>query len=653
MPHKHFEFGPYHLDPTDHLLTRGEELIQLPPKAFETLVLLVENSGHILQKSALMGALWPDSFVEEANLTQNIFLVRKALGEESGVQYVKTIPRVGYRFMMPVREVFDETDTVIVETHSRERIVIREQIVEHIEETDTGPTIASAITRLTSSLPRGQIALASSLVVIVAVTLAAFLLYRANSQKTIRNERIANIHSLAVVPFETLDLESSDHLLGLGMSEALTNRLGHFNLISVRPAGAVEKYTNGQNDPVVIGRELSADAVLSGRVQKTGSRIRVSAQLVSAHDNAVLWSEVFEDNYANIFTLQDQVAEQLAGEIANARGQHPRTLLASRRAQNTDAYEAYLKGLYYWNRRTPEGGQKAAEYFKKSIEIDPSFALGYAGLADVHMLFAAQASQILNTVPPFEALVAKAIELDSSLAEPHAALAYHKSAVEWDWLGAEKEFERAIALNPSYVTARHWHAYNLISMGRGDEAVAEIERARQIDPVSLIINTDVGHINYLARKYDQAVKVLEETVAMDPYFAIARERLGEVYAAQGKYEEAIAQLQRSIALNNGPSGEIEARLGYVYAASGKKDLARQQLKAMDCRGGRTCDQASVALILTGLRQKEPALAALAQAVTHRAGLMTFYKVDPMFDNLRSDPRNDDLLGRMALPATGG
>jgi len=257
MPNKHFEFGPFRLDPSDHLLTRGGEPVSLPPKAFETLVLLVENSGHIIQKNALMEALWPDSFVEEANLTQNIFLVRKALGEE---HYVKTIPRIGYRFMMPVREVTDESDTVVVESHTRERIVIREQIVEHEEETSNESTVATLIKSLTLHLSRWQIGVAMSAGVILFLGFGLFL-YRTNSQKKLRVERLANIRSIAIVPFETLDAESTDRLLGLGMAEALTTRLGHLDLISVRPASAAQKHAQDQ-DVKAISRELSVDAVL-------------------------------------------------------------------------------------------------------------------------------------------------------------------------------------------------------------------------------------------------------------------------------------------------------------------------------------------------------------------------------------------------------
>ena len=654
MAHKHFEFGPFRLDAAEHLLLREEQPVQLPPKAFEMLLLLVENGGHVLQKNALMEALWPDSFVEESNLTQNVFLVRKALGEDQGGhQYVKTIPRVGYRFIAPVREILIDGDAVVVESHSRERIVVKEEIVEHEEETGADLNHAPGVPGKAGPYPRRwNIALAASAGLILVLGIGAFS-YHSLAQRRMRTEKIAEIHSLAVLPFETVDEESKARYLGVGIADALIRQLGHLNQISVRPASAVQKYEGSDYDPALVGRELSVNAVLDGRIQKTGTRLLVKAQLFSTRDNTLLWSKTFEENYANIFSIQDEIAEQVAGEIATAKGEHSKSLLAKQHPRNIDAYEAYLKGRYFWNKRTATGGRKAVEYFKQSIEIDPSFAPGYAGLADCHMLYFSEASDLLLALPTFDFLVAKAIELDDSLAEPHAALAYYKSALGWDWSGAEKEFERAVALNPNYVTGRHWHAYNLISMGRSAEAIAEIERARQIDPVSLIINTDVGHIYYLARQNDQALAALQKALEMDPNFGIARERLGEVYARQGRYEEAIAELQKAITLFGGKAGEMNARLGYAYAASGERTRAQEELNEItrQVRPRGVYADTYEALILVGLGQKEQAFKLLYEAADHRDGPMALYKVDPMFDGLRTDPRSDDLLRRMNLPRT--
>jgi TolB-like protein/DNA-binding winged helix-turn-helix (wHTH) protein/Flp pilus assembly protein TadD len=613
------------------------------------LLLLVENSGHVLQKNTLMESLWPDSFVEETNLTQNIFLVRKALGEDHSQQYVKTIPRVGYRFTMPVREIIDDTDTVIVESHSRERIVVREEIVEHEIETDedlNNSPAAALILRLRQR--RWKLGLAGAGVIVV-LGIAAFF-YHSVAARSMREREIAGIRSLAVLPFEPLDAESRDRYLGVGMADALITRLGHFHQISIRPMSSVQKYADSEPDPTLVGHDLSVDAVLKGRIQKAGTRLRITAQLLSARDGTVLWTENLEDNYPDIFSVQDEVADRLANEITAARGEPARDLLAKQRPQNIDAYEAYLKGRYFWNKRTADGGRKAVEYFKRSLEIDPSFARGYASLADCHLVYASVAADILRPLGTFEFLVSKAIELDDSLAEPHAALAYHKSAVEWDWAGAEKEFERAIALNPNYVTAHHWHAYNLITMGRWREAIAEMERARAIDPVSLIINTDLGHIYYLARQNENALAALRQALEMDPNFGIARERLGEVYAAQGRYEDAIAELQRARALFGGGPGEIEARLGYVYAASGRKAMAQEELNEITQRNkaSQSFGDSAPALILAGLGEKEQAFKVLYEAAERRNSLMALYKVDPMFDSLRADPRYEDLLRRMNL-----
>src|ERR1051326_4281201 len=650
MDHQQFEFGPFRLDKAEHLLLRGKEHVQLPPKAFEMLLLLVESSGHVIEKNVLMNSLWPDSVVEESNLTQNIFLVRRALGDERGEQhYIKTVPRVGYRFIAPVRRVPNEGETVLVASHSRERIVIREETVEHEEDISSADQEAVGNRQLRLHAPPWKLVFMPAIALLI-LGIGAFA-YHSITRSSVHEKEIGSIQSLAVLPFEPLDNESRDRYLGVGMADALITRLSHLQHVSVRPMSSVQKYANNDPDPMVVGHDLSVDGVLNGRIQTVGTRLRVRAQLLSVRDRAVLWTEDFEENYAKILSVQDEVADRLVSEISAAKGEQSKSSSARQHPQNVEAYEAYVKGRYFWNQRTAESGRKAVEYFKKSIEIDPSFARGNAGLADSHLLYASEAADLLRPLGTFEFLVAKAIELDDSLAEPHAALAYHKSAVEWDWLGAETEFARAIALNPHDITARHWHAYNLISMGRSREAIAEMEQARTIDPVSLIINTDVGHIYYLARQNENALVALQKALEMDPNFAIARERLGEVYAAMERNEEAIAELQRARALFGGGAGEIEARLGYVYAASGRKGMAQETLNEMSrrTRASQPLGDAAGALILAGLGEKDQAFKILYQAAGRRDSLMALYKVDPMFDSLRADTRSDDLLQRMNLP----
>ncbi|PYS67519.1 MAG: hypothetical protein DMF73_19155, partial [Acidobacteria bacterium] len=303
------------------------------------------------------------------------------------------------------------------------------------------------------------------------------------------------IKSIAVLPFRSLGANGGDEYLGLGIADALITRLGHIREISIRPTSAIQKYAAGDRDPGAIGRELNVDAVLDCRMQRSGDRIRVTAQLVSAKDGAALWTASFDEKDTESFALEDSISSQVALAIASNLSIDEKNLLAKLGTRNNEAYQSYLKGRYFWSKRTREGVLKAVEYFQEAIRLDPIYAQAYAGLADCYLVGGA-----IPGTPADSAKIAalKALELDDTLAEAHTSVAYYEGAVDWNWSGAEAEFERALALNPSYSTAHHWHAYNLAAMGRLDKAIAEITRAQELDPLSLIINTDAGHILYLA-----------------------------------------------------------------------------------------------------------------------------------------------------------
>jgi DNA-binding winged helix-turn-helix (wHTH) protein/tetratricopeptide (TPR) repeat protein len=496
-----YEFGPFRLVPSERLLFRGGEPVALKPKAFDTLVILVEHGGHIMKKDDLIKLVWPDAFVEESNLNHHISILRKALNNGGdGDGYIETIRRHGFRFAADVRHIVSDDLEMIWRRRTHSQVRITQEVQEH-------------------------------------------------QSRTIGTSRSLSWRKVA---------------LGMFGATALL--------------------------------ALSGFAVL---------------RLVSSHRSAE----------------------------ANPH--------ASRHIPNPGAYEAYVNGRASWSKRTDEGYKQATEYFKQAVELDPNFARGYAGLADCYLLY----GNVLEQKSPYEfhEVLKKALDLDNSLAEAHATLAYYKGAVEWDWTGAEREFQRAISLDPNYATAHHWHAYNLISMGNIQEAINEITRAQELDPTSLIINTDAGHIFYLARRNDLAFAALRKALRIDPNFGLAHVHLGEVYAREGRYDEAVAELQLGEKLLGGAS-EVPMRLGYVYAKAGKQDEARKRLDDYDKSNRRTAypQVFGQALIYAALGDQNQAFKLLSEACERREGSMALFKVDPMLDDLRADARYADLLRRIGL-----
>jgi DNA-binding winged helix-turn-helix (wHTH) protein/Flp pilus assembly protein TadD len=584
-----YEFGPFLLDVTEQLLLRDGRPIPLKPKLFDLLLLLVENSGHVLDKNRLMSTLWPDTFVEESNLTVNIFALRKALGNSRNKHsYIETVPRRGYRFVANVTEAPNEgVDSVAAER-----------------------------ARLSSNADE-------------------------------RFEAGAGVKSLAVLPFKSIGAEAGHEYLGLGLADALITKLTTLRQIKVRPTSAVREYTRAR-DITVAGRKLKVDALLDGSIQRARQRIRVTAQLVDTRDGATLWAENFDAKLVDIFSLEDSLSDQVVRALSLKLTGEERKHLVKRHTESAEAYQAYLKGRYFWNKRTAEGFKRGVEYFEHAIGLDPNYALAYTGLADCYQLLSgyfALPSREAN--PKAKAALLKTLQLDDTLAEAHASLA-HLRAREWNWPEAENEFKRAIELNRNYVTAHHWYSTYLRMLGRFGEAWAEIKIAEELDPVSLSINTSVGTLLYLIGQYDQALEQLWATVELDPLYPYGHFNLGLAYEAKGMYDEAIKQYRKTqTLLGEGP--EVTAYLGHVYALSGRRGEAQKmldQLKRLSDQGYEL--RYYIALIYVALGDKDQAFARLEEAYNERDEMLGLLKVDPMLDSLRADPRFMSLLARVGL-----
>jgi DNA-binding winged helix-turn-helix (wHTH) protein/tetratricopeptide (TPR) repeat protein/predicted Ser/Thr protein kinase len=577
-----FAFGPFRLDPASRRLLRDGHPVALPPKAFDVLLMLVEHRGRLVEKEEILRRIWPDVVVEEGNLTQHVFTLRKLLGESENQRYVVTVPRRGYQFVAEVLEV-----------------------------------------------PRGAARIA---------------------QGPRDEEPRAQLKSLAVLPFAPLGLDETDQYLGFGMADALIMRLGNLRQVIVRPTSAIRRYVGTAADPTVAGRDLRVDLVLEGSIQRAHERVRVTVQLVSVETGAALWGARFDEQLNDILAVQDSIAERLATALVPKLTEDEHRRLAGRGTDDVAAHQACLKGRFYLNRRTHDAIRKAVEQFEHAVARDPQYALAYAGLADCYTILssAGYEADAHAAMEQARAAAVKAVALDDELAEAHAALALVRFRLDWQWIEAEREFTRAIQLNPGFATAHHLFALYLSAMGRTAEARAAIQRARELDPLSLIINAATGRIMHFARAYHDAVRECEATLALDADFAEAHMNLGMSYLEIGRHEDAICELQRASELS-GRRALMQAVLGYAYAIAGQEEEARRAVD--DLRPQVERRDASAVLLAypyAGLGEIGRALDALERGFTERAGLLIYLKVEPMFDRLRGEARFAALMRRMQL-----
>jgi TolB-like protein/DNA-binding winged helix-turn-helix (wHTH) protein/Tfp pilus assembly protein PilF len=622
-----FDFGRFRLDSVERVLLADSHPVALTPKAFETLLDLLEHSGHILEKDELLKRVWPDTFVEEGTLVQNISTLRKVLGEApDGSAYIETIPRRGYRFAGAVCK----TD---FEPGSKENV----------------PPVPIVTARRAGRL--GWIAGLA----IAAVSLVTFFLVRERiwSRTIAAPKKIM----LAVLPFENLSGDSQQEYFSTGLTEEMITQLGDLepNRLGVIARTSALQYKGAKKDTRQIGRELGVDYILEGSVRREGDRVRITAQLIQVKDQTHLWARDYDRNLRDILALQSDVASAIAQEIKLKLTSEERARLASTPALNPEAYELYLKGRYFWNKRTKDGFVKAIGYFQQAIVRDPKYAQAYAGLADAYALLGSLPTVEIprqEAMPKAKAAALKALELNDSLAEAHTSLAFVEMQYEWDWPGSEKEFKRALELNPNYATAHQWYAVWLMSQGKQDAALEEERRAQEADPLSTIIKTDTAQLLVYAGRYDEAVQQAQRALEIDPGFLLGHDYLAVAYTEKKDYQAAISEFQWVLAISKedawATSGiartyaladqkrESEAVLrGILHAAKNREDLALQ-----------------LATVYTALGENDRALAWLEKAYQRRDGGLILLNVVPEFQSLHLDPRFDDLLRRLGLPRNG-
>jgi serine/threonine protein kinase/Tfp pilus assembly protein PilF len=459
---------------------------------------------------------------------------------------------------------------------------------------------------------------------------------------------VAPIESIAVLPFVNESGNSDVEYLSDGMTESLINSLSQLPKLSVKARSSVFRYKGKDIEPQQVGSELSVQAILNGRVVQHGDQLILSLELVDTQTGNQIWGQQYNQKLSDILAIEDEIVRRISEQLRIKLSGEAQKQLTKRYTDNTEAYQAYLKGRYYANKFTEDGLKRAIEHFNQAIEIDPNYALAYAGLSsaywndnDLHM-------PPWEAMPKAKAAAIKALAIDEKLAEAHAALAIALTAYDWDWLNAEKEIRRAIELNPDYATAHLYYGWLLSVVGRFDESVAELRRAQQLDPLSLEAGTFLGLSFLRAHQYDQAIEQLQKALDMDPTFWLARLYLAWTYEAKGQLPEAIAELQRARQLND--SHFILGSLGQAYALSGKTDEAKKILKELLTDSKRRyVSSHSIAIIYAGLGEKNTAFEWLEKAYEQRSEVMSSLKFDTRLDSLHSDPHFAELTRRVGLP----
>ncbi|MBS1807337.1 MAG: winged helix-turn-helix domain-containing protein [Acidobacteria bacterium] len=617
-----YAFGPFRLDMRRRRLLREGVLVPLQPKDFETLLVLVQQAAQVVAKEELIALLWPDAIVEEANLSQHIYVLRKALGEGAqDYSYIVTVPGRGYRFTAPVRE-WSETEGAQLAPQREAEI------------SAPLPSPPHWLARLRTRQRRHWRLLLTAFVLLGGMT--ALLSWWYSRPKP--NGLGKSVHSIAVLPFQSLGTERQDAVLGgLGIADALINRLANLGQITVRPTSAIQKYAGNATDPLVVGKEQEVDAVLVGHTQRDGEQVRVTVQLIGTPEQATLWTAQFDEPVTDLFQIQNAVAAQVAQTLIFSLTGEEAPKLAKRDPISSEAYQAYIQGRRYWNQRTVLGFQKAQESFTRAIQLEPNYASAYAGLADVYIAY--------GVATEAKAAALKALALDDNLAEAHASLAMVRFWYEWDWNGAGPEFKRAMEIQPGYATARQWYAYFAAVCGLPDLAIYNIKLAQNIDPASLIINADVGEILFYLRRYDDALAHLQRVVAQSPNFARARRHLGRVYEQKGMYAEALTEFQKFQALEN--VAGIPEDFGSVYARMGKQDEAQKIISSPEI--SMHLSLYGRAMIYSSLGDKEQVIFWLEKGYQEHAPNLFLIGIEPRFDPLRSDPKFLALLQRLQLP----
>ena len=640
-----YEFGDFRLDTAKRLLQRLDgTTVPLTPRVFETLLYMVEHHDTVLDKERLMEAVWPDSIVEENNLSQNISTLRRIFGETPGSHsYIVTVPGRGYRFVAEVRD----------QTGNGSATVKAEQ--------GTGPTLAEDRTEAATAKGRqqspGKTGGPLALAVFGVIVLATAFLARGPSVGWLKKHKIGDatpatspanvtdtVHSIAVLPFEPLGHDMNDESLGLGMADAVIGRISSLKQLVVLPTSAVSKYKGPASDALAAGRALGVDAILTGTVQRSGEQVRVTVQLVNVRNGHTAWSEKFDQTFTDIFGIQDSISDSVARSLALNLTVEEQKQLRKHYTTTAAAYDSYLMGLHFWNTRSKDGLEKAINYFDQAVQKDPNFALAYALMADCYYL---QVFYGYNPAPEIignaKAAADRALLLDDSIAEAHIASAMVHS-LQHQLRPTIESLRRALELNPNLATAHLRYAWCLCVLGQLNDAVPEMKRAQELDPLSATNSTALGILLTFARQFDGALTYCSRAAELDPSNYLVRCNLAITYGLNGMFQQAIDQYRMAGQLSPDHKGDVLASIATMLTSAGRKSEADSMVpEILDLAMAGKSDPYNVAVLCATRGDKEQAFKWLAKAVTNRPLMSATLRYDPQLDLLRSDNRFPALL----------
>ncbi len=625
---KHFyEFGPFRLDPAERLLLRNNQTIPLAPKAFETLLLLAENSGHLLSKDELMKRLWPETFVEEVNLAQNISAIRRALDDKNGgTHYIETVAKGGYRFTAETRKIMRESSSLSA-PEVMERPV------------DAPPARARILWKLISVLTVSGIA--ALVVWFAAVKFRGHIFAKSGG---------VEIRAIAVLPLENLSKDPEQEYFVDGLTDELITDLSKVGQLQVISHTSVERYKGTKLPLPEIARELGVDAVVEGRVMRSGDRVRITAQLIDARTDRHLWAESYDRHLIDVLSLQDEVAREIATKIRGRLTPQDQARLAKARPIDPETNEDYLKGRYYYGKLSVEGFKEGLKYYQQAVARDANYAPAYVGIAASY-----EGLGVWGQLRPeraalqAKAALEKALALDDTLGEAHAILGHIHFLWDWDWVAAEQEYKRALELGPPSSMIQIRYAIFLSAMGRHSEAVQEMREAHVLDPVSYVSNDLLGFVYYLAHDFDSAIDQYQKTLALYPDSGNARRFLARCYEQKAMYAEAFQEYQREDSREGATTDEL-TMARQAFAKSGMRGYWQKELESAIRESRRRYIPSDyIAELYMHLGRKDHAFEFLEKAYQDRSHDMAFIMIEPRFSSLHSDPRFQDLLRRMNFP----